>query len=223
MTITISKKAFLPIFTLLIGFILGINGTLPSNAETTVAQGEILKVCINLKTGVIRVSAKCDTKTERKTVLGGVGAQGIQGIQGEQGIKGDTGATGAMGTQGPIGLSGPQGEIGATGVTGAQGKQGDRGATGAQGIQGERGPTGLTGAQGPQGYTGATGAAGSLSGLRQTSLNFLSNSIFGCPGFGSSATVLASASLSYSSLLSSLRLNTTTTSLRGCSVTVYTP
>jgi hypothetical protein len=223
MTITISKKVLLPILTLLIGFILGINGTSPSNAETTVAQGEILKVCINLKTGVIRVSAKCDTKTERKTVLGGVGAQGTQGIQGEQGLKGDTGATGAVGPQGPIGLSGPQGATGATGATGAQGKQGDRGATGAQGIQGERGFTGLTGAQGPQGYTGATGASGSLSGLRQTSLNFLSNSIFGCPGFGSSATVLSNASLSYSSLLSSLRLNTTTTSLRGCSVTVYTP
>jgi hypothetical protein len=223
MTITISKKVLLPIFTLVIGFVLGINGTSPSNAETTVAQGEILKVCINLKTGAIRVSAKCDTKTERKTVLGGVGAQGTQGVQGEQGIKGDTGATGAVGAQGPIGLTGIQGVKGDTGATGTQGIKGDTGATGAQGKQGERGLTGLTGAQGPQGYTGATGATGSLSGLRQTSLNFLSNSIFGCPGFGSSATVLASASLSYSSLLSSLRLNTTTTSLRGCSVTVYTP
>jgi hypothetical protein len=223
MTITISKKVLLPIFTLVIGFVLGINGTSPSNAETTVAQGEILKVCINLKTGAIRVSAKCDTKTERKTVLGGVGAQGTQGVQGEQGVKGDTGATGAVGAQGLIGLTGIQGDKGEIGLTGIQGVKGEIGATGAQGKQGERGLTGLTGAQGPQGFTGATGAAGSLSGLRQTSLNFLSNSYSGCPGYGSSATVLASATLSYSSLLSSLRLNTSSTTLKGCSVTVYTP
>ena len=104
MTFTISKKVLLPFFTLVIGFVLGINGTSPSNAETTVAQGEILKVCINLKTGAIRVSAKCDTKTERKTVLGGVGAQGIQG---------------ETGPEGPEGPEGPQGFTGATGATGS--------------------------------------------------------------------------------------------------------
>ena len=106
MTITISKKVFTPILTLVIGFALGITGTVPSNAEdpVPVVQGEILKVCINLKTGVIRVSNKCDVKTERKTVLGGVGAQGAQGAQGE------TGATGSQG---------PQGYTGATGATGS--------------------------------------------------------------------------------------------------------
>ena len=200
MTFTISKKHFIPVLTLIIGFFLGMSGTLPSNAEETpapvVVQGEVLKVCINLKTGVIRVSNKCDTKTERKTVLGGAGAQGARGE------KGDTGATGLTG------------EVGLTGATGAQG---------LQGVQGERGVTGLTGAQGPQGFTGATGATGSVVGLRKTSLDFLSNSFLGCPGFGSSANVLTSASLSYSSLLSSLRLNTSSTNLRGCSVTVYTP
>ena len=107
MTITISKKVLLPIFTLVIGFVLGINGTSPSNAETTVVQGEILKVCINLKTGAIRVSVKCDTKTERKTVLGGVGAQGLQGETGETGAQGETGE------------QGPQGYTGATGATGS--------------------------------------------------------------------------------------------------------
>ena len=103
MTITISKRILLPIFTLLIGFVLGINGTSPSNAETTVTQGEILTVCINLKTGAIRVSSKCDTKNERKTVLGGVGAQGPQGEIGE---------TGPQGLQGPQGFQGLTGEAG---------------------------------------------------------------------------------------------------------------
>ena len=149
MTITISKKVFLPIFTLVIGFVLGINGTSPSSAETTVAQGEILKVCINLKTGAIRVSAKCDTKTERKTVLGGVGAQGPTGE------KGDSGAVG------PTGPTGPQGE------------------RGLAGPQGERGLTGLTGAQGAQGYTGATGATGSISSLRTKSLAVWTPDVFG--------------------------------------------
>ena len=103
MTITISKKILLPFFTLLIGFVLGINGTSPSNAETTSGQGEILNICINLKSGAIRASSKCDSKTERKTILGGVGAQGEQG---------------------PVGPAGPQGERGLTGATGAAGAAG---------------------------------------------------------------------------------------------------
>ena len=197
MTFTISKKHITPVLTLLIGFVLGMGGTFPSSAEETptpvVVQGEILKVCINLKTGVIRVSNKCDTKTERKTVLGGAGAQGAKGDKGD---KGDTGATGLTG---PMGLTG---------------------AAGPQGIQGERGFTGLTGPQGPQGFTGATG---SVSGLKVASLNFLHNGYL-CPGYGSSSvTVLSSASLSYSSLLSSLRLNTNSTTLKSCVVSGYTP
>jgi len=197
MTFTISKKHITPVLTLLIGFVLGMGGTFPLSAEETptpvVVQGEVLKVCINLKTGVIRVSNKCDTKTERKTVLGGAGAQGAKGD------KGDTGATGLTGPMGLTGAAGPQG---------------------IQGIQGERGFTGLTGPQGPQGFTGATG---SVSGLKVASLNFLHNGYL-CPGYGSSSVaVLTSASLSYSSLLSSLRLNTNSTTLKTCVVSVYTP
>ena len=94
MTITISRRIIVPLLTLLLGFTLGFTGVLPGYAEdpSPVAQGEILKVCINLKNGAIRVSNKCDTKTERKTVLGGVGGQGPQGV------KGDTGVTGAAGS-----------------------------------------------------------------------------------------------------------------------------
>jgi hypothetical protein len=93
------------------------------------AQGEVLPVCINKKTGIIKVSTKC-TKDERKTILGGVGPQGPQGEKGETGATGPMGATGATGPQGPIGLTG------ATGATGAQGPQGERGFTGATGATG---------------------------------------------------------------------------------------
>ena len=66
-----------------------------------VAQGEVLTVCINKKTGAIKVAKKCP-KGERKTTLGGVGPQGLQGE------KGDTGDTGAVGATGDIGATGPQ-------------------------------------------------------------------------------------------------------------------
>lgn len=177
---------------LLIGFLLG-SGMSPLHAEDpAVVTGEILKVCIKTKTGAIRVANKCSS-TERKTLLGGVGAQGVKGD------KGDTGATGL------------------TGDTGATGSQG---ATGAQGTQGERGLTGTTGVQGPQGYTGATGATGGVSGLRTTEIDFLSGSIYGCPGYGTSKTVLTDIRLS--TFGTSTSLYPTTTRLYGCSATVYT-
>ena len=167
MTITISKKVFIPILTLFIGFALGVTGTLPSHAEdpVPVVQGEILKVCINLKSGVIRVSNKCDAKTERKTVLGGAGAQGAKGD------KGDTGATGL------------------TGATGAQGPQGIQGERGATGLTGAQGPQGFTGA------TGATGSVSGLRTTRIEFLN--GGSFTGCPNsfIGTSATVVTSVSI----------------------------
>ena len=145
---------------LIVGFIFG-SGLTPLHAEDPVPAGEILNVCINKKTGAIRVANKCTT-AERKTVLGGVGARG------EKGDKGDTGATGL------------------TGETGAVGPQG---ATGLQGPQGERGLTGATGAQGPQGFTGATGATGSIASLRTRDVTVWAPSSFGgaCGGFGYSA------------------------------------
>jgi len=138
---------------LIIGFLFG-SGIAPLNAVDPVAStGEILKVCINTKTGVIRVANKC-TSAERKTVLGGVGAKGDKGDVGEKGATGDTGITGATGAQGPAGTNGING------------------ATGATGPQGEKGATGATGAQGPQGFTGATGATGSMSGLKRETIYY---------------------------------------------------
>jgi hypothetical protein len=109
MTITISRKVLIPVFALIIGYTFGMSGTLTSSAEGVIpgAQSEIIKVCINLKTGAIRASSKCDSKTERKTVLGGTGAKGAQG---EKGDKGDVGEQGVIGLQGAPGIKGADGK-----------------------------------------------------------------------------------------------------------------
>ena len=222
MTITISKKFITPILTLLIGFALGVTGTLPSNAETPLVQGEVLKVCINLKTGVIRVASKCDSKTERKTVLGGVGAQGAQGAQG---VTGATGAQGEKGSTGDTGATGATGETGAQGLQGATGEKGgtgDKGAPGAQGIQGERGFTGLTGAQGPQGYTGATGATGSTANLRTRTIQVWEQSYGSfCSSYSGFSVLNSNTSLS--TFLGTISLNKSCSTLTSSSVTVYAP
>ena len=111
---------------LILGLAIG-SGISPVHAEDPVVPtGEVLKVCIDKKTGVIKASAKC-LKTERATVLGGVGPKGD---------KGDTGDLGPVGPQGIQGVAGPQGVQGERGLTGAQGLQGDRGFTGATGPTG---------------------------------------------------------------------------------------
>lgn len=178
---------------LIVGFIFG-SGLTPLHAEDPVPAGEILSVCINKKTGAIRVANKCTTP-ERKTVLGGVGARG------EKGDKGDTGATGLTG------------ETGATGATGA---------TGPQGPQGERGLTGATGAQGPQGFTGATGATGSVASLRTRSITVWDQSYgsFCSSLFG--FTVL-NGNTSLSTFGSSISLNKSCSTLTSSNVTVYAP
>ena len=110
---------------LIIGILIGAFAVQPVSAEPT-TQGEVLKVCIAKKTGVIRVANKCITG-ERATVLGGVGPQGERGIQGE---------VGATGPQGPVGPQGPKGDQGPQGLQGIQGLQGERGFTGATGATG---------------------------------------------------------------------------------------
>jgi len=188
---------------LIIGFLFG-SGIAPLNAVDPVAStGEILKVCINTKTGVIRVANKC-TSAERKTVLGGVGAKGDKGDVGEKGATGDTGITGATGAQGPAGTNGING------------------ATGASGPQGEKGATGATGAQGSQGFTGATGATGSMSGLRTTTIQEWSKDIFGsCSTLFGISMLGGNTSLSqYSNTIS---LNKSCVSMSYRNVTVYAP
>jgi hypothetical protein len=184
---------------LIVGFIFG-SGVTPLHAEDPVPTGEILNVCINKKTGALRVANKCTT-AERKTVLGGVGARG------EKGDKGDTGATGLTGE---TGATGPQGPAGTNGINGAQGERGP---------QGERG---LTGPQGPQGFTGATGATGSVASLRTRSITVWEQS-FG--SFCSSLfgfTVL-NGNTSLSTFGNSISLNKSCSTLSSSNVTVYAP
>jgi len=111
---------------LIFGLAIG-TGITPLHADDPVpATGEVLKVCIDKKTGVIKASTKC-SKTERATILGGVGPQGS---------KGDTGEVGPVGPQGIQGVVGPQGIQGERGLTGLQGLQGERGFVGATGPTG---------------------------------------------------------------------------------------
>jgi hypothetical protein len=168
-----------------IGLFVG-SGVFTSSSAEEVVQGEVLEVCINKKTGTLRVSGRC-VKSERATTLGGVGPQGIQGPQGE------------VGPQGPKGDTGPQGP------------KGDTGPQGSQGIQGP---------QGERGLVGATGPAGTVTGMRTTTIDFLSGSTFGCPGFGTSKRVLTDVRLS--TFFGTTSISPTTTTLSGCSVTVYT-
>ena len=86
----------------LVGSVMGMSVNTASVAEE-VAQGEVLTVCINKKTGAIKVANKC-SKEERKTTLGGVGPQGPQGEKGEKGDTGAVGATGSTGATGPAGV-----------------------------------------------------------------------------------------------------------------------
>ena len=97
------------LLTLLIGFILGTSTLGSAKAAdpvgvTTTAQGDLLKVCIEKKSGVLRAGNKCKP-TENSFVIGGPGPQG------EQGEKGEPGSSGPQGERGPIGLTGAAGSI----------------------------------------------------------------------------------------------------------------
>ena len=83
----------------------------PTPSAVAVPQGEVLSVCIDKKTGIVRAASTCK-KTERSTTLGGSGPRG------EKGDKGDTGVTGLQGLQGAPGTNGIDGRTGATGATG---------------------------------------------------------------------------------------------------------
>jgi hypothetical protein len=179
----------------------------PSVAEET-SQGEVLSVCINKKTGVIRAANKC-SRDERKTVLGGVGPQGPKGDVGPQGIQGIAGPQGPKGDVGPQGIQGVQGSVG---PTGPQGPKGDAGPQGVQGATGPQGP------QGERGFTGATGPMGSVSGLRTTTITFLTNDFLGCLGGISIGGQTVVTDVSTSSFTG--RTTATTKYLQSCTMTI---
>lgn len=192
--------------TLLVGWAIGSTWSGPVVAADS-ATGEIIKVCIDSKTGVIKAATKC-SKTERATILGGVGPKGDKGDVGSQGLSGTNGTNG---TNGVDGATGPQG------LMGPQGGQGERGLTGGQGERG------LTGSQGPQGYTGATGATGSISSLRTKSITVWTQdygSYCGSSFLGFSAL---NSSTSLSSYGNTISLNKSCSTLYSSNVTVYAP
>jgi hypothetical protein len=155
---------------LIIGIGIGTSVNGPAQAEETATvatapQGDLLKVCIDKKTGAMRAASKCKS-TERLYVLGGPGPKGSQGE------KGDVGATGPQGIQGLKGDQGVQGIQGVIGERGSQGPQGFTGATGATGsVSGLRTQRleFLTG-----GYGGCPGYGSSVRVLTNVSLSYSS-------------------------------------------------
>ena len=78
-----------------------------------------ITACVNKKTGVLRVSFKCNP-SERLITWSKVGPQGMQGEKGdkgEQGVAGLTGAQGEQGIQGVAGVNGAPGPVGTKGST----------------------------------------------------------------------------------------------------------
>ena len=112
MTKNESTKVSIALFA---GILIGSLGLGMATAEETplpiAPQGDLLKVCIDKKSGAIRSSTTCK-KTEKPYALGGPGVQGIQGVKGDVGPQGLTGPVGPQGSAGPTGSAGPAGPAG---------------------------------------------------------------------------------------------------------------
>jgi hypothetical protein len=144
--------------------------TVPSARAETVR----IRVCVNLKTGALRLAnaASCGADNVMLTWPTSVPLPSAStGPQGPVGPAGPAGPTGATGPAGPTGAAGPAGPAGARGVAGPagavgpQGVAGSAGSTGAQGVAGPQGNAGSQGVAGPEGPAGAQGAPG-LQGLQ---------------------------------------------------------
>lgn len=94
--------------------------TTPVTAPTT-PQPTTVMICVNKKTGAMRLppNGRCTT-SENLTPF----AAGPQGPVGPVGPPGATGPQGPAGPAGPQGLQGPAGPTGATGARGSQGPMG---------------------------------------------------------------------------------------------------
>ncbi len=133
--------------------------------STATSARKTIRGCVNKKTGVVRVAAKCK-KGERKiawNVRGAQGAAGVTGSEGANGLDGHDGAQGAKGDKGDrgeagsTGAQGPKGDKGDQGVKGDNGNNGQDGAQGPKGDKGDKGDTGNNGANGQNGQDGAAG------------------------------------------------------------------
>jgi hypothetical protein len=84
---------------------------------------KIINGCVDKKTSVLRVAAKC-LKTETRLTWNQQGVAGIPGINGIDGKNGEPGAQGNVGPQGIAGKDGVAGSPGASGFSGARGPAG---------------------------------------------------------------------------------------------------
>jgi hypothetical protein len=82
---------------------------------------KVVKACVNMRTGTVRVASKCRKGERRIVITGAAGKAGQPGVTGPQGPAGPKGDTGSQGSQG---AKGDKGSTGATGATGAKGDQG---------------------------------------------------------------------------------------------------
>ena len=110
--------------------------------NTSEAQNQKYKICLNNKSGKIAAKIKC---TKAETALD---AEVIAAFASPVMAKGDKGATGPQGPAGMQGIPGPQGLQGLPGIQGPKGDAGAKGDKGAQGIQGAVGPRGPAGVSG---------------------------------------------------------------------------
>lgn len=104
------KSIVLTAITFTFGITIG--NSFASNTNVALASTSGQKVCVNKKTGVIRLASvkKC-TGSERSLTFGAEGPVGPQGPQGLPGLQGPTGA------QGPQGAAGLPGAAGSSAVT----------------------------------------------------------------------------------------------------------
>jgi len=174
-------------------FALSFLALLSTNLYFAASDTNSITACVNKKTGVLRVSSKCNP-SERVITWSKVGPQGLPG---EKGDKGEQGVAGLNGTQGEQGIQGVSGANGTPGPAGAKGSTLLTGIGAPSNQLGEDGDTYIdkngaviygpkksgiwgngTGFGGPVGSQGPTGPAGGVG---------PSNSYF---DFGSTLTTL---------------------------------
>jgi len=99
-------------------------GLIVGSATFAVASGgTTAEVCVNAKSGNVRVADECRNSEYPLTI------QGEQGPEGPEGQVGLTGPEGPEGQVGPEGRVGPEGQVGLTGPVGPEGPEGPAGTS----------------------------------------------------------------------------------------------
>ena len=174
-----NRTIFFAFFTLAIFLVVGTN--------VAISQPEGISGCVNKKTGILRIAAKCSSseRTIQWSVFGPPGPQGPKGDVGDRGVQGLPGLSMVSGKGMPNAFVGEEGDfyidvlnykiygpkkgeswgeprdlVGPKGDIGPIGPQGSKGEIGPAGPAGPTGSQGPAGAQGPAGGSGAQGPAG---------------------------------------------------------------